>query len=118
MRTVKDESGAMIWRADTVPPGLEVAHRFTAPSGGYGTPDTEIDIVADEFDRAIPHRLMDATGVLAAAGKRLVEHVRIGTAEQIAARAQSLPPGALDALPDDLAAEHDHYLYGTPKRLE
>jgi len=39
-------------------------------------------------------------------------------AEQIAARAQSLPPGALDALPDDLAAEHDHYLYGTPKRLE
>ena len=37
-------------------------------------------------------------------------------AEEIAARARSLPPGALDSLPDDLAAEHDHYLYGTPKR--
>jgi predicted DNA-binding antitoxin AbrB/MazE fold protein len=39
-------------------------------------------------------------------------------AEQIVARAHSLPPGSLDALPDDLAAEHDHYLYGTPKRYE
>jgi hypothetical protein len=24
--------------------------------------------------------------------------------------------GAVDDLPEDLAAEHDHYLYGTPKR--
>ncbi len=24
--------------------------------------------------------------------------------------------GALDGLPSDLAAQHDHYLYGTPKR--
>ena len=36
--------------------------------------------------------------------------------ELIAAMARALPPGALDNLPDDLAAEHDHYLYGTPKR--
>jgi predicted DNA-binding antitoxin AbrB/MazE fold protein len=36
--------------------------------------------------------------------------------ERIAAMARELPPGALDSLPDDLAAEHDHYLYGTPKR--
>jgi predicted DNA-binding antitoxin AbrB/MazE fold protein len=37
-------------------------------------------------------------------------------AERLAAMARELPPGALDNLPDDLAAEHDHYLYGTPKR--
>ena len=24
--------------------------------------------------------------------------------------------GAIDDLPDDFAAQHDHYLYGTPKR--
>ena len=24
--------------------------------------------------------------------------------------------GAIDDLPEDLAAQHDHYLYGTPKR--
>ena len=35
-------------------------------------------------------------------------------AERIVARA--LPPEVLDALPDDLASQHDHYLYGTPKR--
>lgn len=39
-------------------------------------------------------------------------------ADEILALACGLPSGALDGLPDDLAAEHDHYLYGTPKRLE
>ena len=38
--------------------------------------------------------------------------------ERIAARAAALPPEVLAALPDDLAAQHDHYLYGTPKRPE
>ena len=36
--------------------------------------------------------------------------------ERIAAMAQTLPPGTLDDLPDDLASQHDHYLYGIPKR--
>jgi predicted DNA-binding antitoxin AbrB/MazE fold protein len=39
-------------------------------------------------------------------------------AERIVARARRLPPDELENLPDDLAAEHDHYLYGTPKRSE
>ena len=39
-------------------------------------------------------------------------------AERIVSRARALPPEALDALPDDLAAQHDHYLYGAPKRPE
>jgi antitoxin component of MazEF toxin-antitoxin module len=39
-------------------------------------------------------------------------------AERIAARARALPSEVLAALPDDLAAQHDHYLYGTPKRPE
>jgi predicted DNA-binding antitoxin AbrB/MazE fold protein len=39
-------------------------------------------------------------------------------AERIVARAHALPPGALDSLPDDLATQHDHYLYGTPKHPE
>jgi predicted DNA-binding antitoxin AbrB/MazE fold protein len=36
--------------------------------------------------------------------------------ERIAARVRALPADTLDGLPDDLAAQHDHYLYGTPKR--
>jgi predicted DNA-binding antitoxin AbrB/MazE fold protein len=47
-----------------------------------------------------------------------VEPPRLTLAERIAARASALPPGVLDALPDDLASQHDHYLYGTPKRPE
>lgn len=47
-----------------------------------------------------------------------VELARPPLAERIAARARALPPEVLDALPEDLAAQHDHYLYGTPKRPE
>jgi antitoxin component of MazEF toxin-antitoxin module len=37
-------------------------------------------------------------------------------AERIIARARALPPETLDKLPVDGAAQHDHYIYGTPKR--
>jgi Arc/MetJ-type ribon-helix-helix transcriptional regulator len=29
---------------------------------------------------------------------------------------QSIPPEVWDALPADLSEQHDHYIYGTPKR--
>lgn len=51
-------------------------------------------------------------------GRIVLEPARLSLAERIAARAQSLPPEVVNALPNDLAAEHDHYLYGTPKRTE
>jgi predicted DNA-binding antitoxin AbrB/MazE fold protein len=38
--------------------------------------------------------------------------------ERIAARARELPKETLDRLPADGAAQHDHYIYGTPKRTE
>ncbi|MFL5245170.1 MAG: antitoxin family protein [Gemmataceae bacterium] len=47
-----------------------------------------------------------------------VEEKQPTLAERIVARARALPPEVLAALPDDLAAQHDHYLYGTPKRPE
>jgi antitoxin component of MazEF toxin-antitoxin module len=39
-------------------------------------------------------------------------------AERIAARANDLPPEVLERLPPDGASQHDHYIYGTPKRPE
>jgi hypothetical protein len=42
----------------------------------------------------------------------------LSLAERIVARARAVPAGGLDRLPDDLAAEHDHYLYGSPKQSE
>jgi bifunctional DNA-binding transcriptional regulator/antitoxin component of YhaV-PrlF toxin-antitoxin module len=72
----------------------------------------------------LPAELCRTAGI--APGTDLVAEVQAGRivlgpaasslAERIVARACSLPPEALDDLPDDLAAQHDHYLYGTPKR--
>jgi bifunctional DNA-binding transcriptional regulator/antitoxin component of YhaV-PrlF toxin-antitoxin module len=74
----------------------------------------------------LPAELCRAAGV--APGAELLAEVQAGRiilapaapslAERIVARARALPAEALDALPDDLAAQHDHYLYGTPKRPE
>jgi hypothetical protein len=74
----------------------------------------------------LPAELCRAAGV--APGADLVAEVQDGRivlgpaapslAERIVARARALPAGVLDTLPDDLAAESDHYLYGTPKRPE
>jgi predicted DNA-binding antitoxin AbrB/MazE fold protein len=47
-----------------------------------------------------------------------VEERQPTLAERIVARARALPPEVLDSLPDDGATQHDHYLYGTPKRPE
>jgi len=38
--------------------------------------------------------------------------------ERIAARAERLPHEVVAAWPTDGASQHDHYLYGKPKRLE
>lgn len=59
------------------------------------------DLVADVRDGRI---------VVAPAGPSL--------GERIAARARALPPEVLDKFPVDGASQHDHYLYGTPKRPE
>jgi predicted DNA-binding antitoxin AbrB/MazE fold protein len=47
-----------------------------------------------------------------------VEPAGPSLAERIAARAAALPREVLDRLPADRAAQHDHYIYGTPKRPE
>jgi antitoxin component of MazEF toxin-antitoxin module len=51
-------------------------------------------------------------------GRIIVTPARPALAERIVARARALAPEVLEGLPDDLAAQHDHYLYGLPKRPE
>lgn len=50
-----------------------------------------------------------------------VEPIRSGTAgpslaEKILAIARSVPDDVVDSWPTDGASQHDHYIYGTPKR--
>jgi len=47
-----------------------------------------------------------------------VEPVQPSLAERIVALARELPPEVLDSWPTDGASQHDHYLYGAPKRPE
>ncbi len=43
---------------------------------------------------------------------------KLSLGERIAALARDLPSEVLDLLPADGASQHDHYIYGTPKRPE
>jgi predicted DNA-binding antitoxin AbrB/MazE fold protein len=47
-----------------------------------------------------------------------VEQRQLSLAQRIVALAHGLPPEVVDAWPTDGASQHDHYLYGTPKRPE
>ena len=47
-----------------------------------------------------------------------VEKEQPSLRQRIAARAHALPPETLERLPSDGASQHDHYIYGTPKRPE
>ena len=52
------------------------------------------------------------------AGRIILRPATPSLAERIAARARALPQETLDRLPADGASQHDHYIYGTPKRPE
>ena len=74
----------------------------------------------------LPAELCRAAGL--APGADLVAEVQTGRiilgpaapslAERIVARARALPQETLERLPADGASQHDHYVYGTPKRSE
>jgi bifunctional DNA-binding transcriptional regulator/antitoxin component of YhaV-PrlF toxin-antitoxin module len=51
-------------------------------------------------------------------GRIVLARPRPTLAERIIARARALPQEVLDRLPTDGASQHDHYIYGTPKRPE
>jgi antitoxin component of MazEF toxin-antitoxin module len=51
-------------------------------------------------------------------GRIVLGPTRPTLGERIAAMARALPPEVLDQFPTDGASQHDHYLYGTPKRPE
>jgi predicted DNA-binding antitoxin AbrB/MazE fold protein len=46
------------------------------------------------------------------------QQVGLSLAERIIARGRSLPDDVRARLPRDGASQHDHYIYGTPKRKD
>lgn len=41
---------------------------------------------------------------------------KLSLTDRILARAQKIPPEERDQFPHDLADQHDHYIYGRPKK--
>jgi antitoxin component of MazEF toxin-antitoxin module len=72
----------------------------------------------------LPDELCRAAGVEPGAdlvaevqdGRIVLERPRRPFWERIAALTADLPPEELDKSPTDAASQHDHYIYGTPKR--
>jgi antitoxin component of MazEF toxin-antitoxin module len=74
----------------------------------------------------LPAELCRAAGI--AAGGEVVAEVQDGQVvlhrprrpiwEKILDLVKDVPPEELDKLPTDGASQHDHYIYGTPKRPE
>ena len=62
--------------------------------------------------REVIEPLLDASPEQLRAGGRPNRSI----AEVIVERMKNLPPDVFDRLPNDGASEHDHYLYGSPKR--
>jgi len=44
------------------------------------------------------------------------QHAEAGTRKHISEIMEGIPPEAMETMPADGASEHDHYLYGWPKR--
>jgi antitoxin component of MazEF toxin-antitoxin module len=74
----------------------------------------------------LPAELCRAAGVAPGAdlvaevqeGRIVVERRRLPVWERIIALTADAPPEELSKPPTDGASQHDHYLYGTPKRPE
>jgi antitoxin component of MazEF toxin-antitoxin module len=51
-------------------------------------------------------------------GRIVIQRPRVPVWERIIALTADAPPEELEKPPTDGASQHDHYLYGTPKRPE
>jgi Arc/MetJ-type ribon-helix-helix transcriptional regulator len=90
-----------------LPKDLESSVRAEVLSGHFATED---DMVAEAVRTYLRQRNQGQSAV----GKAATAQKPIW--EVIEEENRSIPPEVWDALPTDLSAQHDHYIYGTPKR--
>ena len=92
---------------------VEITINAAVQSGRYASADEMIaKLVREEAQRA--HQpASPSSEVLAGQGADLA---REPVWERILKRTAAIPDEEFAKLPTDLAEQHDHYLYGTPKR--
>ncbi len=97
-----------------LPVDLEHSLRTAVQTGHFGSADDLVaEIVREYLQRSDVQEAVH--GPLA--GQGTVE-VRKPIWEVIEEENSAIPPEVWDTLPTDLSAQHDHYIYGTPKRTD
>ena len=91
-----------------LPKDLEANILAAVHRGRYTSLDDAMAEAASLLVQRLKQEQADATQALTAA------HTPIW--ERIIERSAAIPAEEWDKLPTDLAEQHDHYLYGTPKK--
>jgi hypothetical protein len=86
----------------TLPPEKEAALKAVAQAEGVSTEQL--------LEHLVDERLQIAA--LVAVASQPHRHI----SERIIERMSKVPPGIMATMPTDGASQHDHYLYGHPKR--
>jgi hypothetical protein len=69
-------------------------------------------VTAEQYAQRLLERDLGTAGEGTASAQQPLRNV----ADAILHRMRELPPEAFEGLPADGASQHDHYLYGSPKR--
>ena len=93
-----------------LPKELESGILAAVQSGRF----TSVDAAMTEAARLLLQQLPQAPSKPPSTSAAAQEHKPIW--EEILERTADIPDEEWDKLPTDLAEQHDHYLYGTPKR--
>ena len=97
-----------------LPPHIESSIQAAVHSGRFASLDEAMTEAASLLVQRLNQEQAQATP--AAANPADADQPRKPIWERILERSAAIPDEEWDKLPTDLAEQHDHYLYGTPKR--
>ena len=93
----------------SLPPDLDARIQQKVTEAGYQTPDEVIRKALDALDAK------EQQEAFSPAKKK--KHTTTPVWQRFQTAVRSIPEEELATLPSDGASEHDHYLYGVPKRF-
>jgi Arc/MetJ-type ribon-helix-helix transcriptional regulator len=94
--------------AISLPPDLDARIQQKVTKAGYRTPDEVIRKALDALDAKEQQEARQP--------EKVKKKPAVPVWQRFQNASRSIPEEELSTLPPDGASEHDHYLYGTPKR--
>jgi len=99
-----------------LPPDIERSIQAAVHSGQFASVDDAMTKAASLLLEHLKHEQAQAVPEKAAANAEPTALPRKPIWERILERSAAIPDEEWDKLPVDGAEQHDHYIYGTPKR--